>query len=43
MLTVLKKDTPVNIQFTTKEPLKISYHMDGVDFAHYIAPYIKDE
>ena len=43
MLTVLKKDTPVTIQLTTKEPIKISYHMDGVDFAYYMAPYIEDE
>ena len=33
MLTLLKKDTPVIIQLTTKEPIRISYRMDGVDFA----------
>lgn len=43
MLKGLKKDTPVTIQLTTKEPIRISYHMDGVDFAYYLAPYIEDE
>lgn len=42
MLTLLKKDTPVIIQLTTKEPIRISYRMDGVDFAYYLAPYIED-
>ena len=43
MLKGLKKDTPVTIQLTTKEPIRISYRMDGVDFAYYLAPYIEDE
>ena len=43
MLTLLKKDTPVIIQLTTKEPIRISYRMDGVDFAYYLAPYVEDE
>ena len=42
MLKALKKDTPVTIQLTTKEPIRISYRMDGVDFAYYLAPYIED-
>ena len=43
MLKVLKKDTPVTVQLTTNEPLSISYHLNGVDFAYYMAPYIEDE
>lgn len=43
MLKGLKKDTPVTIQLTTKEALKISYHMDRADFAYYLAPYVEDE
>ena len=43
MLKGLKKDIPITIQLTTKEPIRISYRMDGVDFAYYLAPYIEDE
>ena len=43
MLKVLKKDTPVTVQLTTNDPMSISYHLNGVDFAYYIAPYIEDQ
>ncbi len=42
MLKILKKNVPVTIQLTTNEPIGISYHMDGVDFAYYLAPYMED-
>ena len=43
MLGVLKKGIPATIQLTAGEPVKISYHMDGVDFAYYLAPYMENE
>ena len=43
MLKVLKKDITVTVQLTTNEPLSISYHLNGVDFAYYMAPYIEGQ
>lgn len=43
MLKILKKNVPVTIQLTTNEPIGISYHMDGVEFAYYMAPYMENE
>ena len=43
MLKILKKNVPVTIQLTTNEPICISYHMDGVEFAYYLAPYMENE
>ena len=39
MLKILKKNFPVTIQLTTNEPIGISYHMDGAEFAYYMALY----
>ena len=43
MLKILKKNVPVTIQLTTNEPIGISYHMDGAEFAYYLAPYMENE
>jgi DNA polymerase III sliding clamp (beta) subunit (PCNA family) len=43
MLKILKKNVLVTIQLTTNEPIGISYHMDGVEFAYYLAPYMENE
>ena len=40
MLKILKKNVPVTIQLTTNEPIGISHHIDRVEFAYYLAPYI---
>ena len=43
MLKALKKDTSVTVQLTTNEPLSINYHLNGVDFTYYMAPYMENE
>jgi hypothetical protein len=43
MLKILKKNVPVTIQLTTNEPIGISYHMDGAEFAYYMAPYMEED
>ena len=43
MLKILKKNVPVTIQLTTNEPIGISYNMDGVEFAYYMAPYLEED